>query len=332
MKSLYKNETGFSIVEGLIVILVLIAIGITAWLGHSRLQTPHTTAATSEQTMYDITVAVSKKFDVAGVTDATIATPTKQGRATYSASGNSQSYMTWKMPGDNFYVDLKARSITFGYYASAPNIGRSPLNVPDAQTLYDTIDAQLHADGFTTAPVTTSVDDTNNNTESPSAIYAYQNNKTYCTVLFSGNTHQYVTITCDSASDTASQTNTIKPFAESYLEATPMLSNKILFNLSDNGIAYGTSKTPDYSLASIQIKNPYGAIIAGIPATTEATAYFYKQAGGTWQYVPLNYGLGKRLNNVIVCEQFPTNNHDAYLAYVGQACTYDDASQSAGTI
>jgi len=330
MKNIHKNEAGFSVIDGLIVAVVVIVLSVIGWLTYSHLAVPHTTEATPQETLHDISAAISKKFHTSSVADATQSTPTKQGDINYSNSGEGQGSETWKIPDNDFYVDLTASSTTYAYYASSSDPLNTPIHIPSAKKLYSIIDTELHLDSLSRAPANTTVDDTNNNDASPSAIYAYQNNKTYCTVLFSGDNNQYVTVACDSAFEATSQTNTVKPFAAVYLAANPTLSDKILFD-NTSGIDYEKSKTPGYSLANIQIENPFDSA-SGVQTTTSAAAYFYKKASGTWQYISVNYGLGDGLGDVIACELFPKNNQDAYLAYKGQDCTHNDTAQSSGTL
>jgi type II secretory pathway pseudopilin PulG len=281
-----RNDSGFSIVEVLLVIVIVVFLGIVGLVVYQNHQKAHPkTVASSTSNSTDIINAIKSALATKFVTiNSTHNPPNNNTLSLSTVLGGPTSAVS----GYNFDVALFNEGYALNIKAFQTNSGSLP-NPTIVTTIQNVISSEFKKLKLTTLKY---------QANAPGAAN-YQNNIAECSFFMTGNGGYPSSVACANKSTYLSQAAIIKPLAIAYYAAHPTTKfQKEVFGLP----SIKNSNTPGYKFAVM---------------TLDGGESYYYQKNGKWIFYEANMmGFFCTLN----ASRNPSINTSAKLAFMGQPC------------
>jgi hypothetical protein len=317
MNNILKNKEGFTTVEALLIVLILIVIGAVGYMVYhndhkTNIASSTTSAGSSQQSKLAPLADPDTSGIISGVEKALSANYTLS-QGTFSNGGVSNP------PNAN---TLTVNSMSGGpvYSVSGYNFDLSPpqgttLNIrayqstssnvpPDISNILNIIASEFSTLKLVSIPGSTAT----------SLGANYQNRTAYCNFNDSSNSQDVpypFSIACADKTTYSEEAAVMSPLVKAYYKSNPQPPAGAKDYFAD--LVIKNSETPGYKFATLGVD--------------EAEGYYY-QKDGTWYF----YAAGQDgfYCNFTTNSQASLNNNDARLAFLGQSCQNSDGT--AGTV
>jgi hypothetical protein len=309
MNKIFKNQKGFTAVEGLLIVLTLVVIGAVGYMvyhndhktnnssinyqsaANNKNNVNQTTDPNTAAIINDIQQSLSAKLSV----ESTNSNPPNANTLYINVS--QQGGPANSVSGYNFYIDpSKGTTLYVNYYQQNSGGNPTPSIVNTYQNTVANEFSKLKLD-LIKSPAQSE------------AAATYQNNTAVCSFTAGTNGGYPSSVSCVDKSAYPPLAAIISPLAKAYYSANPLTAGSVEATFDTPIIK--TSETPGYKFATMGLG--------------ESQSWYYQKDGAWYFYAAGQAGF---FCNFTTNTEASLNNNDARLAFLGQPCQNSDGSES----